>query len=33
LDINDKCFDEIHILRPEMIGGYIKVELKWDTDF
>ena len=28
LDINDRCFDEIHIYRSEEIGGFIKVELK-----
>lgn len=28
LDINDRCFDEIHILRPDRIGGFITVELK-----
>lgn len=28
LDINDKCFDEIHIYRSSDIGGYINVELK-----
>ena len=28
LDINDRCFETIHIYRPEKIGGFITVELK-----